>query len=150
MSLFEEVSKGIVAAMKAKYKIRLEALRGVKKEFIEANTALGAGQILNDEEAIRIIQKMAKQRTDSVEIYKKQGREDLAEKELAELVVLQEYLPKQLTNDEIDEQVSLIIKESGASSMADMGKVMGIASKILAGVASGRAISESVKKLLSK
>lgn len=124
MSLFEEVSKGIVAAMKAKYKIRLEALRGVKKEFIEANTALGAGQILNDEEAIRIIQKMAKQRTDSVEIYKKQGREDLAEKELAELVVLQEYLPKQLTNDEIDEQVSLIIKESGASSMADMGKVM--------------------------
>lgn len=150
MNLFEKVSKDIVAAMKAKDKIRLEALRGVKKEFIEANTTLGAGQILDDNAAILILQKMTKQRNDSANIYKEQGREDLAEKELAEATVLQEYLPKQLTAEELDAKLAEIIGRVGASSPADMGKVMGVATKELAGVAAGKAISEAVKRLLAK
>lgn len=150
MNLFEKVSKDIVAAMKAKDKIRLEALRGVKKEFIEANTTLGAGQILDDNAAILILQKMTKQRNDSANIYKEQGREDLAEKELAEATVLQEYLPKQLTAEELDAKLTEIIGRVGASSPADMGKVMGVATKELAGVAAGKAISEAVKRLLAK
>lgn len=150
MSLFDTVSKDIVAAMKAKDKIRLEALRGVKKEFIEANTSLGAGQILSDDAAILILQKMAKQRNDSATIYKGQDREDLAEKELAELAVLQEYLPKQLTAEELESEVAKIIAQVGATSPADMGKVMGVASKQLASVAAGKAISDAVKKLLAK
>lgn len=150
MNLFDRVSKDIVAAMKAKDKIRLEALRGVKKEFIEANTTLGAGQILGDDAAILILQKMAKQRNDSATIYKEQSREDLAEKELAEWAVLQEYLPKQLTADELEAEVAKIIAQVGATSPADMGKVMGVASKQLAGVAAGKAISDTVKRLLAK
>lgn len=150
MNLFDRVSKDIVAAMKAKDKIRLEALRGVKKEFIEANTTLGAGQILEDNAAILILQKMAKQRNDSATIYKEQAREDLAEKELAEFAVLQEYLPTQLTAEELEAEVAKIITQVGASSPADMGKVMGVASKQLAGVAAGKAISDAVKKLLAK
>lgn len=150
MSLFETVSKGIMEAMKAKDKIRVETLRGIKKEFIEANTTLGVGQILSDDAAILIIQKMAKQRTDTAEIYKSQNREDLAEKELAELAVLKEYLPKQLTTEELDAEISKIIAQVGATSAADMGKVMGVASKQLAAVAPGKAIADAVKRLLSK
>ncbi len=150
MSLFDTISKDIVAAMKAKDKIRLEALRGVKKEFIEANTTLGVGQILSDDAAMLILQKMAKQRNDSAEIYKGQDREDLAEKELAELVVLQEYLPKQLSAEELEVEITKIIAQVGASSPADMGKVMGVATKQLASVAAGKAISETVKRLLAK
>lgn len=150
MSLFDTISKDIVAAMKAKDKIRLEALRGVKKEFIEANTTLGVGQILSDDAAMLILQKMAKQRNDSAEIYKGQDREDLAEKELAELIVLQEYLPKQLSAEELEAEITKIIAQVGASSPADMGKVMGVATKQLASVAAGKAISETVKRLLAK
>lgn len=150
MSLFDTISKDIVAAMKAKDKIRLEALRGVKKEFIEANTSLGAGQILSDDAAMLILQKMAKQRNDSAEIYNGQDRADLAEKELLELAVLQEYLPKQLSPEELEAELTKIIAQVGASSPADMGKVMGIATKQLASVAAGKAISETVKKLLAK
>lgn len=149
MNLFEQVSKGIIEAMKAKDKVRVEALRGIKKEFLEANTSLGAGQILSDEAGILIIQKMAKQRNDSAAIYKEQGREDLAEKELAELAVLHDYLPKQLTQEELDLEIGKIIEQTGASSPADMGKVMGIASKQLAGVAAGKAVADTVKKLLA-
>ena len=149
MSLFDQVSKDIVAAMKAKDKIRLEALRGVKKEFIEANTAKGAEGVLSDETAIQILQKMAKQRNDSAQIYQQQGREDLAEKELAEVKVLEDYLPKQLTQDELDLRLKEIIAKVGASSPADMGKVMGVATKELAGVTNGKAISETVKRLLT-
>lgn len=150
MSLFDKVSEDIKDAMRAKDKIRLEALRGMKKEFIEAKTAKGAEDELSDEAAIQIIQKMAKQRRDSAEIYNGQNRPDLAEKELAELVVLETYLPKQLTQEELDVKVAEIIAQVGASSPADMGKVMGVATKALAGVTSGRAISDTVKKLLSK
>ena len=149
MSLFETVSKGIMEAMKAKDKIRVETLRGIKKEFIEANVTLGVGQILSDDAAILIIQKMAKQRTDTAEIYKSQNREDLAEKELEELAVLKDFLPVQLSPEELDAEITKIIEQVGAKSPADMGKVMGVASKQLAGVAAGKAIADSVKKLLS-
>lgn len=150
MNLFDQVSEGIKDAMRAKDKIRLEALRGVKKEFLEAKTAKGANDELSDEAAIQIIQKMAKQRRDSAEIYSAQQRPELAEKELEELAVLEKYLPKQLSQDELDDKIKEIIAQTGASSPADMGKVMGVATKALAGLAAGKMISETVKKLLSK
>ena len=150
MSLFDQISKDIVAAMKAKDKVRLETLRGIKKEFIEANTTLGAGKILEDDAAIQIIQKMSKQRNDSANIYKEQAREDLAEKELAEAAILLEYLPKQLTKEELEARLKDIITRVGAVSPADMGKVMGVATKELTGITNGKAISESVKRLLAK
>lgn len=150
MNLFDKVSEDIKDAMRAKDKIRLEALRGMKKEFLEAKTAKGASDELSDESAIQIIQKMAKQRRDSAEIYSGQNRADLAEKELAELAVIETYLPKQLSQEELDTKIADIIAQVGATSPADMGKVMGVATKSLAGVAAGKAISETVKKLLSK
>ncbi len=150
MNLFDQVSEDIKDAMRAKDKIKLEALRGMKKEFLEAKTAKGATDELSDEAAIQILQKMAKQRRDSAEIYTTQNRADLAEKELAELAVIEAYLPKQLSQDELDTKIAEIISQVGASSPADMGKVMGIATKSLAGLAAGKAISETVKKLLSK
>lgn len=150
MNLFDRVSEDIKDAMRAKDKIRLEALRGMKKEFLEAKTAKGAGDELSDETAILILQKMVKQRKDSADIYKTQGREDLAGDELAQVAVLEEYLPKQLSQDELDTKIAEIITQVGATSPADMGKVMGVATKALAGVAAGKVISETVKKLLSK
>lgn len=150
MNLFDRVSEDIKDAMRAKDKIRLEALRGMKKEFLEAKTAKGAGDELSDETAILILQKMVKQRKDSADIYKTQGREDLAGDELAQVAVLEEYLPKQLSQDELDARIAEIITQVGATSPADMGKVMGVATKALAGVAAGKVISETVKKLLSK
>jgi uncharacterized protein YqeY len=150
MNLFDRVSEDIKDAMRAKDKIRLEALRGMKKEFLEAKTAKGAGDELSDETAILILQKMVKQRKDSADIYKTQGREDLAGDELAQVTVLEEYLPKQLSQDELDTRIAEIIAQVGATSPADMGKVMGVATKALAGVAAGKVISETVKKLLSK
>ena len=150
MNLFDQVSEGIKDAMRAKDKIRLEALRGIKKEFIEAKTAKGANDELSDEASIQILQKMAKQRRDSAAIYTTQNRADLAENELAELAVIEAFLPKQLSQDELDAKISEIITQVGATSPADMGKVMGVATKALAGVAAGKVISETVKKLLSK
>lgn len=150
MNLFDKVSEDIKDAMRNKDKIRLEALRGVKKEFIEAKTAKGASDELSEEVAIQILQKMVKQRRDSAEIYQSQNRPELAEKELAEVVVLEVYLPKQLSAEELDTKITEIISQVGASSPADMGKVMGVATKALAGVAAGKAISETVKRLLSK
>lgn len=150
MNLFDQVSEEIKDAMRAKDKVRLEALRGIKKEFIEAKTAKGANDELSDEAAIQILQKMAKQRRDSAAIYTTQNRADLAENELAELAVIEAFLPKQLSQDELDAKIGEIIAQVGATSPADMGKVMGVATKALAGVAAGKAISETVKKLLSK
>ena len=150
MDLFDKVSEGIKDAMRAKDKIRLEALRGIKKEFLEAKTAKGANDELSDDAAILILQKMAKQRRDSATIYTEQGRPELAEKELAEVAVIESYLPKQLTQEELDAKISEIIAQVGAASPADMGKVMGVATKALAGVAAGRAVSETVKRLLAK
>lgn len=150
MELFDQISEDIKDAMRNKEKLRLEALRGIKKEFIEAKTAKGANDQLSDETAIQILQKMAKQRRDSAEIYQSQARPELAEKELEEVVVIEKYLPKQLTQDELDAKIAEIIAQVGASSPADMGKVMGVATKALTGVAAGKIISETVKKLLSK
>lgn len=150
MSIFDKVSEDIKDAMRAKDKVRLEALRGMKKEFLEAKTAKGANDELSDEAAIQIMQKMAKQRRDSAEIYIGQSRPDLAEKELAELAVIEAYLPKQLTQEELDVKIAEIIAQVGAASPADMGKVMGVATKTLAGLSNGKAISETVKKLLTK
>lgn len=149
MTLFEQVSKDIVAAMKAKDKVRLEALRNIKKYFIEAKTAPGAGDELSDEAALKIITKLAKQGRDTAALYKEKGREDLAAEEAAQAAVVEEYLPKQLSAEELEAAVKEIISQVGASSMKDMGKVMGIASKQLAGKADGRAISEVVKRLLT-
>ena len=148
MNLFDKISEDIKSAMLAKDKIRLEAVRGAKKEFLEAKTAKGASGELTDETAVKILQKMIKQRKDSAGIYAEQNRPELAEKELAEVVVLEEYLPKQMTPEELEAALKGIIEKVGATSAKDMGKVMGAASKELAGKAEGRAISEAVKKLL--
>ena len=146
--LYDQVSKDIVAAMKAKDKVRLEALRNIKKVFIEAKTAPGANDTLDDAAALKILQKLAKQGNDSAALYKGQNREDLAEAELAQVAVIESYLPKPMSSEEIENAVKDIISQTGASSIKEMGKVMGIASKQLAGKADGKTISEIVKKLL--
>ena len=147
--LFDQVSKDIVAAMKAKDKVRLEALKKIKKVFIEAKTAPGANDTLDDAAALKILQKLAKQGNDSAALYKGQNREDLAEAELAQVAVIESYLPKPMSSEEIENAVKDIISQTGASSIKEMGKVMGIASKQLAGKADGKTISEIVKKLLA-
>lgn len=149
MDLFDRVSEDIKDAMRAKDKIKLEALRGAKKEFIEAKTAKDSNGELSDDVAVKILQKMVKQRRDSADIYKSQDRPELAEKELAEIAVLEHYLPKQLSEQELEAKLKDIIVSVGATSAADMGKVMGAATKQLAGLAPGKAISDTVKKLLS-
>lgn len=149
MSLEKEISTGIMEAMKAKNPVRLSALRNVKKYIIEAKTAGPEIAELPDADVIKIISKLAKQGSDSAAIYAEQHRQDLADEELAQVAVLQEFLPKQLTAEELTEAVRAIIAEVGATSMKEMGKVMGIASKRLAGQADGKEISAKVKELLS-
>lgn len=149
MSLFEQVSKDIVAAMKAKDKVRLEALRNIKKFFIEAKTAPGANDTLDDAVALKILAKLAKQGRDTAALYHEQNRPDLAEEEEAQAKVIEEYLPKALTPEELEAEVKAIIAQVGATSAKDMGKVMGVASKQLAGRADGRAISTLVKQFLA-
>ena len=148
MSLFDQISNDIKEAMKAKDKVRLETVRNVKKVFLEAKTAPGANDELTDDTALKLIQKLVKQGKDSAEIYKGQGREDLAEGELAQVAVLEAYLPKQMSEAELEVVLKAIIAEVGATSAKDMGKVMGVATKRLAGQAEGRAISAKVKELL--
>ncbi|WP_296110148.1 GatB/YqeY domain-containing protein [Alistipes sp. Marseille-P5061] len=149
MSLEKEISTGIMEAMKAKNPVRLSALRNVKKYIIEAKTAGPEIAELPDADVIKIISKLAKQGSDSAAIYAEQHRQDLADEELAQVAVLQEFLPKQLTVEELTEAVRAIIAEVGATSMKEMGKVMGVASKRLAGQADGKEISAKVKELLS-
>ena len=149
MDLFERVSEDIKNAMKAKDKVALETLRNVKKFFLEAKTAPGANDILTDADAAKIIRKLVKQGKDSAGIYGQQGRADLAEGELAQVKVLETYLPKQMTAEELETEIKAIIAQVGAAGPKDMGKVMGVASKALAGKAEGRAISETVKRLLN-
>ena len=149
MELFEKVSKDIVAAMKAKDKVTLEALRNIKKVFIEAKTASGANDSLDDAVALKILQKLAKQGHDSADLYTQQNRPDLAEAEMAQVRVIESYLPKAMSNEEIEAAVKEIIAQTGASSIKEMGKVMGVASKQLAGKADGKAISDVVKRLLA-
>lgn len=148
MDLFEKVSDDIKKAMLARDKVRLEALRGIKKEFLEAKTAKGANGILSDENAIKILVKMVKQRKESAQIYLDNKRDELAENELAEAKVIEEYLPKQLSDEELTSELKKIIEETGATGPKDMGKVMGVATKQLAGKAEGKAISAKVKELL--
>lgn len=149
MDLFEKISADIKSAMLAKDKVRLETLRGIKKEFLEAKTAKGGDGSLSDEVATKILVKMVKQRKESASIYASQNRADLSENELAEAAVIEEYLPKQLSEEELTAELQKIIAEVGATSAKEMGKVMGIASKALAGRAEGKAISAKVKELLA-
>ena len=149
MALFEQVSKDIVTAMKAKDKVRLEALRNIKKVFIEAKTAPGANDTLEDAAAMKILQKLAKQGHDSAALYNTQNRPDLAETELAQVAVIESYLPQPMSEAEIEAAVKEIITRTGATGMKEMGKVMGEASKLLAGKADGKTISTIVKKLLA-
>jgi len=149
MTLFDQISEDIKAAMKAHEKVRLETLRNIKKVFLEAKTAPGANDTLADADALKIISKLAKQGKETAATYTQAGRQDLADTELAQVEVLEGYLPKQLTPEEVEEEVKKIMATVGATSMKEMGKVMGIASKQLAGKADGRVISEIVKKLLA-
>lgn len=148
--LFDQISADIKTAMLARDKVTLEALRGVKKEFLEAKTAKGGDGNLADEVAVKILQKMVKQRKDTAQIYAEQNRPELAENELAEVAVIERYLPAQMTDAELEAAVAAIIAQVGATGPQDMGKVMGVASKQLAGKTEGRLISEKVKALLSK
>lgn len=138
-----------MAAMKAHDKVRLEALRNIKKNFIEAKTAPGANDELPDDKVLKILAKLAKQGKDTAALYRQQNRPDLAEEEEAQANVIEEYMPKPLSDEEIEKEVKAIVEQTGASSMRDMGKVMGIASKTLAGKADGKKISDIVKKLLA-
>ena len=149
MNLFDQVSNDIKSAMLAKDKVRLEALRGIKKEFLEAKTAKGADGELTDDMAMKILAKMVKQRKESAQIYTEQNRPDLAEPELAEAAVIETYLPKQMNEEELPEALKAIIAQVGATTPQEMGKVMGVATKQLAGRADGRAISAKVKELLA-
>lgn len=149
MDLFDKISADIKAAMLARDKVRLETLRGIKKEFIEAKTAKGADGSLSDDQAIKILAKMAKQRKETAQIYDEQNRIDLRDNELAEAAVIEEYLPKQLSDEELTAELRRIIAETGATSVKEMGKVMGVASKALAGCADGKVISAKVRELLS-
>lgn len=148
MDLFDQISNDIKEAMKAKDKVKLETLRNVKKFFLEAKTAPGANDTLTDDDALKIMQKLVKQGKDSAAVYEQQGRADLAEAELAQVKVIEAYLPKQLSAEELEARLKEIIARTGATSGKDMGKVMGVASKELAGLAEGRAISAKVKELL--
>ena len=149
MTLFDQISEDIKAAMKARDKVRLETLRNIKKVFLEARTAPGANDTLEDADALKILQKLAKQGRETAQTYIDNNRQDLADEELAQAKVIEEYLPKPLTEEEIEKEVKDIIAQTGAQGMKDMGKVMGMASKKMAGRADGRAISTIVKKLLA-
>ena len=148
MSLEQQISKGIMEAMKAKDTVRLGALRNAKKYIIEAKTSGPEIAELPDADVLKIISKLAKQGSDSAEIYRQQNRADLAEEELAQVAVMQEFLPRQLSPEELTEAVRAVIAEVGATSVKEMGKVMGVASKRLAGQADGKDISAKVRELL--
>ena len=148
MSLEQQISKGIMEAMKAKEPVRLQTLRNIKKYIIEAKTAGTEIAELPDADVVKIIAKLAKRGSDSAEIYRQQNRADLAEEELAQVAVMQEFLPRQLSPEELTEAVRAVIAEVGATSVKEMGKVMGVASKRLAGQADGKDISAKVRELL--
>ncbi len=149
MTLFDQISEDIKSAMKARDKVALEALRNIKKVFLEAKTAPGSNDTLEDADALKILQKLAKQGKESAQTFIDNNRQELADEELAQVAVIERYLPKALSSEEIENTVKSIIAETGAQGMKDMGRVMGLASKQMAGRADGRAISEIVKRLLS-
>lgn len=148
MALEQQIQKDIMEAMKAHNTVRTNAVRAIKSEILLAKTS-GAGAEITDGDVIKLIQKLIKQRKESAAMYAQGGRQDLADNELAEAAEMEGYLPKQLSEAEVEEIIKGIIAETGASSMADMGKVMGLATKKLAGQADGRTVSTIVKKLLA-
>lgn len=148
MALEQQIQKDIMEAMKAHNTVRTNAVRAIKSEILLAKTS-GAGAEITDGDVIKLIQKLIKQRKESAAMYAQGGRQDLADNELAEATEMEGYLPKQLSEAEVEEIVKGIVAETGASSMADMGKVMGLATKKLAGQADGRTVSTIVKKLLA-
>ena len=148
--LLDQISADIKKAMLARDKVTLEALRGIKKEFLEAKTAKGGDGTLHDDQGVKIMQKMVKQRKETALIYREQNRSELAENELAEAAVIEKYLPQQMSDAELEAAVTAIIAQVGATGPQDMGKVMGVATKQLAGKTEGRLISEKVKALLNK
>ncbi len=149
MTLYDQISEDIKSAMKARDKVRLETLRNIKKVFIEAKTAPGANDTLEDADALKIIQKLAKQGREAAATFSEKNRQDLADAELAQVAVIESYLPQPLSEAEIEANVKAIIENTGATGMKDMGKVMGLASKQMAGKADGRTISNIVKRLLA-
>ncbi len=149
MNLFDQVSEDIKKAMLAKDKVALDALRGIKKEFLEAKTAKGTDGELHDDVALKILQKMVKQRKESAEMYVAAGRQELADNELAQVKIIEQYLPQPMSEEELTATLKAIITQVGASGPQDMGKVKGIATKQLAGKAEGKAISMKVKELLA-
>ena len=148
MNLFDQISEDIKKAMLARNHAETEALRGIKKEFLEAKTAKGGNGELTDEMAVKIIQKMSKQVRDAATIFKEQNRMDLADEYLAQVAIYERYLPAQMSDSELEAAVRAIIAQVGATSLQDLGKVMGVASKQLAVKTEGRLISEKVKQLL--
>ena len=150
MSLEQKIMGEMKEAMKSKNEATLRALRAIKAEIIKAKTEPGAGGEISEEKEVSMLQKMMKQRRDSLEIYQQQSRTDLAQKEQEEMAVIEKFLPQQLSGDELKAELQQISAETGASSAADMGKVMGVATKKLAGRADGKAISATVKELLAK
>ena len=148
MSLTEKIAADLINAMKSKDKLALEAIRAAKTAFILAKSEKGAGSVLSSDEELKIIQKLVKQRKESAAIYKEQNRPDLYEKEVADADVLEKYLPAKMSEEELTAALKLIIEHVGAKSAADMGKVMGAATKELAGKADGKEISAIVKQLL--
>ena len=150
MELEKQIQSDMVAAMKAKETVRLAALRGIKAAILLARTSEGSGGEVSDADIVRIIGKLVKQRKESAEIYAQQNRPELAENELAEATAMEVYLPKQLSEAETESELAKIIAEVGASQPSDMGKVMGVATKRLAGQADGKLISAIVRKLLAK
>ena len=148
MELEKRIQADMVSAMKAKETVRLAALRGIKAAILLSKTAEGGNGEISDADIVKIIGKLVKQRKESAEIYSQQNRPELAENELAEASAMEVYLPKQLSEAEVEAELGKIIAETGASKMSDMGKVMGIATKRLAGQADGKMISTLVKKLL--
>lgn len=149
MSLFEQVSQGIIEAMKAREKEKLEALRNLKKVMLEARSAKGAGSELTDEESLKLITKLVKQGRDSAEIYQAQNRKELFDEEMAQVRILETFLPVRLTDEELTASIQVIITETGATSLKEMGRVIGAANKELAGKADGKDIAAKVKALLS-
>ncbi len=150
MTIFDQVSEDIKKAMLAKDKVALDALRGVKKEFLEAKTAPGSNGELPDDRALQILQKLVKQRKESADMYRSANRPELAEEEMAQCRVIEGYLPAMMSEEELNKALEAIIAEVGAEGPKDMGKVMGVATKRLAGKAEGRAISAAVKTLLNR
>ena len=150
MSLFDQISEDIKRAMLAKDKVALDALRGIKKEFLEAKTAKGSDGELHDDKALQILQKMVKQRKESAEMFTQAGRPELAEEEMAQCKIIEQYLPAMLTDEELKTALIMIIAQVGATGPQDIGKVMGVATKQLAGKAEGKAINMKVRELLAQ